>query len=424
MAKTIDLLGDLINSMSDEEYLQQEEALGISIHKIPYKECLVPIESIDARPDWQPRSETDENRWLMSIIAEGLTTRLLISYHSDDNSNNAMTGRHRIASLLKIKETRPETWKRHGFDAGIPCKVYTDLTIKEELALRTDEGRIQEPLSGKVECFRALLPHYETGVTEHEIQQRFWRMIADTCCTSKTRAELYQAFKDCVDPKAFFAKVNGSIRNHSQLLGYVYNVPKTIREHWMNAELGIKNADGSIPKSLTNAQMRKLSGAHTTDKKADAENGSKDNIGYENMGVGCKHEYEEILKVKKEKASEIVYTPMVKADRDKHILDGKSQVEKIIFSAIGGNPNALAQLQSKLDWVSRFETAGLIDFDTMEMVCIEVTKRQSALPEKTRLEIIQKMRKAPVGKVPEAKVPEGKVPDKTGKGRRVPAKQK
>jgi hypothetical protein len=386
---------DALLKMSDAEYETMEQLLGISLHSIPHTEELVPLSSINPRPDWQPRLTTDPKRLFQSISAEGLATPLKVSYHSDDKKYHVLQGRHRYSALALIETNNTEAWKRHGFDKGIPCTVYKDLSAMTELEIRTDEGRVQEPLANKVEAYNALEPHYEAGKTDKEISQRFWKIFADCCVSTSKRSELYRKYAELTTPKDFFNAVLNATRVHQQLFRYLYECPTFIKTHWKNAELGLKDKAGAVPVNLTNADIRELAMAMRSDLEDDKLNGFKFNYTKANCGPGVKTLYAEILESKKPKADAISTTPMTKAEKEKHIAEGQSQIEKVIFSAVMGNQNCKGEMPRLLNLVARFETTYRIDEYAMEQCMIAITKHGEKLPAKLVADFVEAINATP-----------------------------
>lgn len=387
-----------IDEMSEEELRHQEEMFGKSLHKIPYEKQNVPIEKVETHPEWQPRERTDPSRLFNPIIIEGLATPPRVLYDPEDDVYHALDARHRWAALQKIKEERPDAWKRHGFDKGVPCHVYKDLSEEQILDLRTDEGRNQEPLAGKVEAFNALKPHYDKGRTDKEIEVNFWRIIADTCVSPAKRNELYEQFRKSNDPAEFMKAVHNATYVHQQRFRALHRCPQIVRDAWKKGELGETDENGNTCPKLTDAEIKKLAKAHQADLAEDEASGFKHNYGVNNPGPGVKAQLEEILESKQQKEKGVQQKPMTKSDRQKHVEHGKSRTEKVIFSAVNGNPQAQAQLENVLGAIGQYEAADDIDHDTLDQVILTITKRGEPVDNKTRSQIIDAIKSAPATK--------------------------
>jgi hypothetical protein len=386
---------DELKAMSDADLNKQEEMLGKSLHLIPFIIVNLPIDSIVRHPDWQPRLRTDPTRLFNSICLNGLSTPMVISIDMQgvsDGVPHLLTGNHRFVSLEMIRDTRPLVWKRHQFDKGVPCKVYRGLTTEQILDLRTDEGRSQEPLAGKAEAFRALLPHYERGRTDNEIQGLFWKIFADCCCSSSIRATLYEKFRTMKDPRDFMVAIHNATYVHQQLFRNLFRCPKVIQDAWVNGEAGLLDESGVAALKLTTGNIKDLAKAHFADCKDDEVNGFTRNINKDNMGDGCKALFTKLMTEKASGTPETKDKPMTATDRNLHITNGKSAIEKIIFSAIQGNPTSQARLDDTLNIVGRYEAAMNIDRTTIDEVILAITQRATPLDEATRQEILTAIR--------------------------------
>lgn len=393
------VLADL-KAMTDEEFNKQEQMLGKSLHLIPSNFEFIPIEKVQLHPEWQPRLRTDENRLFNSICVEGLATspRVFINEKQglpmNDGKPHALDARHRWAALYKIQRERPLVWQRHQFDRGIKCQVFHNLTEDQILDLRTDEGRSQEPLSGKVEAWRALLPHYNSGKSDKQIEANYWKILADTCCSTSKRSELYEKFRKSTDPREFLASIHNATYVHQQLFRALFRTPNIVREQWVKGESGYADPQtGKIADKLTSADISKLSKAHLADIAEDEAQGFKNKIGPDKPGPGCTAALKTLLAEKASVTKEVEPKPMSKTERQTHVENGKSQAEKIIFSAIGGNPAMAAQLPTVLVNIGQWEAAREVDTVTFDEFVIALTKRAAKLEDSERVELLQIIRK-------------------------------
>jgi len=376
-----------LNALSPEEFIEQERMLGKSLHLIKSEDKNVPIDKVDLHPEWQPRASTDESRLFNPICLEGLATRPKV-YVDSKGQYHALDGRHRWAALLKIETDRPDVFARHQFDKGIPCQVYSNLTEAQILDLRTDEGRGQQPLANKVEAWNALRPHYEASRTDKQIEQAYWKIFADTCCSTSKRTELYDAFRKATDPKQFALATHNATYVHQIRFRALYRCPKVVRDQWVNGELGNKDSSGVTFTKLTDSDLKTLAKAANADAAQDEADGFAENYGVDNPGPGVLAVYDEIMAAKAGKATTPQQQPMSKADREIHVKDGKSRAEKTIFSAVQGNPNSLALLDGVLAYIATFDKADAIDTDTVSEVCLAVIKRGSRLSEESRRAVL------------------------------------
>ena len=421
-------MSEKVETMTQEMYLKTEKALGNSIHKIPYEVMLIDLDDIDPRPDWQPRRVTDPNRLYNSICTIGMSTPPKVYLDTKDNYN-ALTARHRLASLIKMRDERMERFNFHEFDKGILCHVYKNLTPDQILMLRSDEGRMQAPLAGKIEAFNALLPHFESGKPDRAIMMGNWSIYVDSCVSPSKKGELYESFQGCKEGKDFYEAINNATRIHQQRFRLLYKCPILVRNAWMLGEEG-KNFDYAALSAvttndvstfkghikITDPDLKKVLEGVKVDNDADAASGYT--LGYRTkigpIGLAA---FEKVVKAKFEKLSGTVVEQkaMTRQERDAYQTNSKSGIQSQIFGAINGNTGCRAALDSTLTALARFETAYNIDKETFNDIIVAITLRKEKLFESDRIQILQiikngkKEPKAQEPKVQEPKVQEPKV---------------
>lgn len=374
-----------INGFTSEEISMLKGKTAF--HKMPYTEKAVPIEVVIIHPEWQPRLNTDENRFFNDISLNGLATPPKV-WLDDEGKYHALDGRHRWASLRKIQNERPDVWNHHGFNNGVPCKVYENLTNEQVLDLRTDEGRGQQPLNGKVEGWRALKPHFESGKTDKEIEAKYWPIIAETCSSPSKNAELIQSFNDCKDEREFLDKVHNALYGHIMFFRALYNCPAMVEKNWSMVELGnTQDDEGNVFIKFTQGEIRKLASAHKADLAADEASGFELNITKDNPGEIFKMELNKIIDSKKDKDSSPKDKPMDKKERENRMANAKSATEKIIFSAINGNLQSQAKLDDTFERIAKLDKAMQIHYDFVMELADLLIERKEKLDDKDRQQI-------------------------------------
>lgn len=370
-------------TLKDVESLEQK-----SLHLIPSKEQRVKIEEIQIHPEWQPRLKTDPSRLFNPICLDGLATPPKV-WKDLEGKFHALDGRHRWSALKKIQEERPDVWKRHQFDKGIPCKVYENLTEDQVLDLRTDEGRGQEPLVGKVEAWRALKPHYNNGRTDKQIEASYWKVFADTCCSPGKASELLQAFGECKSMSDFLEKVHNATYVHQMRFRALFNCPNVVEDAWIKGELGqLDEANVPFPR-INDKDLRNLAKAFKADIAADEAHGFDLNYTKENPGPNFNQEWDKLLaeKANKSNGSDQEQKPMTKQERENRIANAKSGTEKLIFAAIGGNEMAKGQLDRIFAIIAQLDKAMAIDTDFMVEIMKCVIERGKKLSDEERMAI-------------------------------------
>ena len=390
-----------VNPLTEGQFKEQEVLMGKSLHKIPSVFEDVLMEGVVVLLEWQPRQKTDPTRLLNSLCLEGLATppKVVVANGNTGLDNGVMyaiDARHRWASLEIIKETRPDVWEHHGFADGIPCQIYKDLTDDQILDLRTDEGRGQEPLAGKVEAFRALLPHYEAGKSDRQIQEQYWKILADSCCSKQKSAELYDKFSKAESAKDFQKAVNNATRIHQQRFRWLFDVPMFIRQAWIDGMNGAM-INGAIAPKVIDSILRECARVHKAEAVAGMESDPPKTITREEPGVGVVDLYNRKMAEAVDKAnSGDQVTPMSKTDKENHAAHGKSHMEKAIFSAILGNDVAKTKLPALLLQMEMYDKAMSLDHLTVEGLLMAVIAHTAPLKPVDRQRAIDVIQNAKV----------------------------